>query len=116
VDPALPFFRVRTMTQVVDGAVATPRSLAGLLGGFAASGLMLAAIGLFGVLSHAVGLRTREIGVRLAIGATPRQMLAMVIGEGLVQAGLGLVLGLGLTAAASRLSAGLLYGVTASLG
>jgi len=110
----MPFYQVRTMEQVVDGSVATPRSLAWLLSGFALSGLMLAAIGVFGVLSHAVSQRTREIGVRLAIGASPGRVLGMILAEGLTQVGIGLVLGVALALAMSRLLSGLLFGVTVS--
>jgi putative ABC transport system permease protein len=113
-DAEMPFYQVRTMEQVVDGSVATPRSLAWLLSGFALSGLMLAAIGVFGVLSHAVSQRTREIGVRLAIGASPGRVLGMILAEGLTQVGIGLVLGVALALAMSRLLSGLLFGVTVS--
>jgi putative ABC transport system permease protein len=68
----------------------------------------------FGVLSHSVSQRTQEIGVRMAIGASPTQMLRMVIGEGITQVAVGLVLGIGLALAASRLLSGLLYGVSVS--
>jgi putative ABC transport system permease protein len=111
-DSEMPFYQVRTMNQIVESSIATPRSLAWLLSGFAASGLLLAAIGVFGVLSHAVNQRTQEIGVRMAIGASPSQMLRMVIGEGLLQVSLGLLLGLGLALATSQLVSGLLFGVT----
>jgi putative ABC transport system permease protein len=111
IDAELPLFQVRTMEQVVDAAVAAPRSIAWLLSMMALSGLLLAAIGVFGVLSHAVGQRTREIGVRMAIGASPTGMLRMVLGEGLVQAGFGLALGMGLSIVMSRLLSGLLFGV-----
>jgi putative ABC transport system permease protein len=112
-DPNLPLFQVRTMAQVVDAAVATPRSMAWLLSVFAVSALMLAAIGVFGVMSHAVSQRTREIGVRMAIGASPHRVLGAILGEGLTQVGLGLVLGAVLSLLTARLLSGLLYGVTA---
>lgn len=111
-DSEMPFYQVRTMEEVVDASVATPRSLAWLLSGFAASGLLLAAIGVFGVLSHAVSQRTQEIGVRMAIGASPAEVLGMILREGLVQVGLGLVVGLGLAVGTSQLVSGLLFGIT----
>jgi putative ABC transport system permease protein len=113
-DSEMPFYQVRTMNQIVESSVATPRSLAWLLSGFAASGLLLAAIGLFGVLSHAVSQRTQEIGVRMAVGASPGQVLWMVVGEGLMQVSLGLLVGLGLALATAQLLGGLLFGVTTS--
>ena len=101
------------MEQVVDAAVATPRSMAWLLSVFAVSALMLAAIGVFGVMSHAVSQRTREIGVRMAIGASPYRVLGAILGEGLTQVGFGLMLGAVLSLLTARLLAGLLYGVSA---
>lgn len=111
-DPEMPFYRVQTMEQIVDASVATPRSLAWLLSSFALSGLLLAAIGVFGVLSHAVTQRTREIGVRIAIGATPAQVLCMILGEGFVLLGLGIAAGIAIALGTARLLSGLLFGVT----
>lgn len=113
-DPEMPLFQVRTMAQVVDTSVAAPRSMAWLLSAFAASALLLAAIGVFGVMSHAVRQRTREIGVRMAVGASPSQMLRSILGEGLTQVGLGVVVGAALSLMTARLLSGLLYGVTAT--
>jgi putative ABC transport system permease protein len=113
-DPEMPFYQVQTMEQIVDASVATPRSLAWLLSSFALSGLILAAIGVFGVLSHAVTQRTQEIGVRMAIGASPTQVLRQVMSEGLIQVTIGIVVGTALALATSRLLAGLLFGVTAA--
>jgi ABC-type antimicrobial peptide transport system permease subunit len=111
-DPEMPFYRVQTMEQIVDASVATSRSLAWLLSSFALSGLLLAAIGVFGVLSHSVSQRTPEIGVRIAIGATPAQVLRMVLSEGLMQVGLGIAAGTVIALGMSRLLSGLLFGVT----
>ena len=113
IDPDMALFRVQTMEQVVDAAVQTPRSMAWLLSMFAIASLMLAAIGVFGVMSHAVSQRTREIGVRMAIGASPYRMLGSILGEGFTQVGLGLIAGVLLSVLTARLMAGLLFGVTA---
>lgn len=113
IDPDLALFRVRTMEQVVDASVATPRSMAWLLSMFAISALLLAAIGVFGVMSHAVSQRTREIGVRMAIGASPYRMLGAILGEGLAQVALGVVAGAVLSLITARLLSGLLFGVGA---
>jgi predicted permease len=112
-DPELALFSVRTMDQVVDAAVATPRSMAWLLSSFAVASLLLAAIGVFGVMSHAVSQRTREIGVRMAIGASPYRMLGAILAEGLTQVGLGLIAGVILSIVTARLLTGLLFGVSA---
>jgi ABC-type antimicrobial peptide transport system permease subunit len=113
IDPEMPLFQVRTMAQVIDTSVAAPRSMAWLLSAFAFSALMLAAIGVFGVMSHSVSQRTREIGVRMAIGASPNRVLGGILGEGLAQVALGLVLGAVLSLLTARLLAGLLFGVSA---
>jgi predicted permease len=113
-DPEMPFYRVQTMEQIVDTSVATPRSLAWLLSSFGLSGLLLAAIGVYAVLSQGVSQRTPEIGVRMAIGATPEQVLRMVLGEGLMQVGLGIMAGTAIAVGMTRLLSGLLFGVTTS--
>jgi putative ABC transport system permease protein len=112
VDPDMPLFQVRTMAQVIDTAVAGPRAMAWLLSGFALSALMLAAIGVFGVMSHAVSQRTREIGVRMAVGASPHRVLGGILGEGLMQVALGLIVGAALSLLTARLLSGLLFGVS----
>ncbi len=113
IDPEMPLFQVRTMAQVIDTSMAAPRSMAWLLSAFAGAALMLAAIGVFGVMSQAVSQRTREIGVRMAIGASPYRVLGGILGEGLAQVGLGLLLGVVVSLMTARLLAGLLYGVSA---
>ena len=87
--------------------------MAWLLSVFAMSALMLAAIGVFGVMSHAVSQRTREIGVRMAIGASPYRMLGAMLREGMTQVGLGVIVGALLSMIIARLLAGLLFGVSA---
>jgi putative ABC transport system permease protein len=111
VDPTLPIYNVRTMDEVFDRTVATQRLALVLLGVFAGLALLLAGVGLYGVLSYAVGRRTREFGVRLAIGATPGALLAHVLGGGLKLAALGLGLGLGGALGLAHLMRRLLYEV-----
>jgi putative ABC transport system permease protein len=111
-DPNLPVADVRTMDDVVGAALSTPRFTSMLLSTFAALALVLSAIGTYGVLSYIVSRRTREIGIRVAIGAGRGQVLTMVMSGGvslaLMGIGAGLVMALGMT----RVLRGLLYGVT----
>jgi putative ABC transport system permease protein len=113
VDPDMPLFQVRTLAQVIENSVAAPRSMAWLVSAFALSALLLAAIGVFGVLSHAVSQRTREIGVRMAVGASPQRVLGGILAEGLTQVALGLIVGAVLSLLTARLLSGLLFGVSA---
>jgi putative ABC transport system permease protein len=110
-DPDLPISNVRTMEAVLKGSVAEPRFYMMLLTAFAAVALLLAAIGIFGVMSYSVTQRTGEIGIRLALGAAPGNVLTLVVGQGagLIVAGTGLgILG---AFATTRLLSGLLFGV-----
>jgi putative ABC transport system permease protein len=113
-DPSLPVTDVRTMSSVVNATLSTPRFTGILLGAFAALALLLSAIGIYGVLSYLVSRRTREIGIRVAIGANRTDVLRMVIKSGLVLALAGIGLGVALAAGASRLMQGLLYEVRSS--
>jgi predicted permease len=110
-DPQLPMFRVRTMEQLAGDAVARPRLFLTLLGLFAAAAVLLAAVGIYGVLAQRVSQRTREIGLRLALGAERERVMRMVIGQAMSLAMVGLVLGFGLALGAGRLMRGLLFGV-----
>jgi len=114
IDPSVPVGDVRTMQQILDKEfLAYPRFRAVLLGGFAALALLLAAVGLYGVLAQLVAQRTREIGVRMALGARSNDVLAAIIREGMLLVGTGVVFGLGASWLLTRFLAALLYGVEA---
>jgi predicted permease len=113
-DPELPMADVRTMEQRLEGAVARPRVNMFLLGGFAGVALLLAGIGIYGVISQMVVQRTREIGIRMALGARSRDVMRLIIRQGIFPALVGIGLGLAAALAGSRLLESLLYGVTAT--
>jgi len=105
---------LQTMEEVVAHSTASPRFYLLLLGSFAAVALVLAAVGVYGVMSYSVARRRGEIGIRMALGARPRDVLALVMGESLGVAAAGAVSGLACALALTRLMSGLLYGVAAS--
>jgi putative ABC transport system permease protein len=111
-DPNMAVFNTETMQEHVDKSFLLPRISATLLGVFGAVGLTLAAIGLYGVMNFSVRRRTREIGIRMALGAEPGRVLAMVLRQGLTLAALGLVIGLGIALVLGRFTASLLYGIS----
>lgn len=113
-DPALPSNEFTTLDQIVDRAIAPRRLITGILSSFSSFALLLAAIGLYGVIAYSVGQRTREIGIRLAIGAQRGDVLRLVVGEGLRLAGVGVAAGLAAAFFVTRVLQSQLYGVTAS--
>ena len=111
-DPNLPIYNARTMEQVVGQSVSQPRFYMLLLSVFAATALLLSAIGIFGVMSSVVAQRTREIGIRIALGAAPRRVVRGVVGGALTLAMGGVALGLVGALAGARVLDTLLFGVT----
>jgi putative ABC transport system permease protein len=112
VDPDLPLDQVKTMDQLVDESLAGDRFATILFAAFAGVALLLAAIGIYGVMSFAVAQRTHEIGLRMALGAGPSQVLRLVLREGMMLALIGLVVGLGGTYFVGRVMKSILYQVT----
>jgi putative ABC transport system permease protein len=111
-EPTLPVFAVRTMEEVFDTTVTNQRIMLTLLSIFAGLALLLAAIGLYGVLSYIVGQRTREVGIRMALGATAASVRQLMLGQGLRLAAVGLGLGLLASIALGRFMGSLLYAVS----
>jgi predicted permease len=113
VDPLIPVRALDPMTQIVGETTSLPRLYATLVGLFAAAALLLAALGVYGVMAYAVAQRQREIGVRLALGAEPSGIRRMILGEGGRLALLGVVIGLGAATLTGQLIGRLLFGVSA---
>jgi len=113
VDRGVPVFDIRPMREIVSRSLATRSFAVTLLVSFAAVALLLAVIGLYGVLSYAVAQRTSELGVRFALGATPGHVVRMVLGDGLRLVAAGVAVGAVAGAMAARLMAGLLFGIRA---
>jgi macrolide transport system ATP-binding/permease protein len=111
-DASLPLYNLQTLAQQKNGSLYTERLAAALLTLFGSLAMVLAAIGLYGVLLFAVTARTREMGIRLSQGAQPRDLLTLVIGQGMQLTLIGLILGVGASFALTRLLARLLFGVS----
>ncbi|HYY96897.1 MAG TPA: ABC transporter permease [Pyrinomonadaceae bacterium] len=114
VDEGLPVYDARPMAELVAASVAQRRFATWALAGFAAAALLLAAAGLYGVVSYSVTQRTQEIGVRMALGARAGDIFRLVVGQGLLLAGIGVAVGLGASLALTRVLAGMLFGVSAA--
>jgi putative ABC transport system permease protein len=113
-DPSLPIYDVLTLDDRVDAALARPRFNAALLTAFASAALLLAAIGVYGVMAYSISSRVREIGVRVALGADARRVISLLLGEGLRLAGIGAAIGGVATLVTARLLQGLIVGVSAT--
>jgi putative ABC transport system permease protein len=113
-DPALPLYDVKTLEEHMGVSLFPARVAASLLGGFGLLALLLAAMGVYGVVSYSVAQRTREIGIRLALGARARDVLRLVAGRGMALVTAGLVAGLAVSLILTRFMEGVLYGVSAT--
>ncbi|MGE5323533.1 MAG: FtsX-like permease family protein, partial [Actinomycetota bacterium] len=111
IDPGLPVFNVVSMNDILDRSLASRRFSADLVGGFAGLAMLLASIGIYGLLAYMVGQRSREIGLRIALGAQRADVLRLVMGKGVVLAGLGIAAGVIFSASTASMMASLLYGV-----
>ena len=109
VDPNQPVANVQTLKEIVKKSLSQRRFILALIGGFAGAALLLAAIGLYGVMGYAVSQRTREIGVRMALGARQRDVISMVIGQGMRIVLIGLAVGMIGAVGLSRLLQGFLF-------
>lgn len=112
VDPQIPVATIRPMNEVVSASVASQRFVVLLMGIFASSALFLTAVGLYGVLNYQVSQRRQEIGVRMALGARPRDVMKLIVGQGLLLTVIGICLGLAGALAGTRVIANLLFGVS----
>ncbi len=114
IDPAEPLTRVRTLRDVLESSIAPRRFNTFLLAIFACAALLLSSIGLYGVISYSVGQRTHEIGIRMALGGQPRDILHVILGQGLKLLAIGLAVGLAASLVLTRLMSNLLYGVSST--
>jgi ABC-type antimicrobial peptide transport system permease subunit len=112
IDPAMPVGETWTVDSTVDRALSARRFMLGVLGAFGIAALLLAVLGVYGVLSHSVAERETEMGIRMALGASGPTVVRSVLGRTVALAGLGVVAGAVLSLIATRLLASLLYGVS----
>jgi predicted permease len=111
IDKNIPIYNVRTLDQVLDNSLAKQRGFMYLMGALAGLALLLALLGIYGLISYSVAQRTHELGVRIALGATPVDLLRMVVKQGVVLALAGVVIGVSISVAITRFISDLLFGV-----
>ncbi|HEX9637609.1 MAG TPA: FtsX-like permease family protein, partial [Acidobacteriota bacterium] len=113
-DPELPITQVATIDELMADSLETPRYLSLLVGAFALVALVLSVIGIYGVTSHFVQQRSKDIGIRIALGGAPARVLKLVVGQGMRTAGLGLIAGLGAAWMLTRYLTSLLFEIQAT--
>jgi len=114
VDPTLPLSGISSMEEVIGNSVAQPKLTMQFVGVFAGFALLLAVVGIYGVMAYTVSARSQEMGIRVALGARPVDILRLVVGQGMRMTLIGLILGVTISLALTRLLASLLYGVQAT--
>jgi putative ABC transport system permease protein len=114
VDPNLPISGILSMDDVIAGSVAQPRIIMQFVGVFAGLALMLAAVGIYGVMAYSVTTRKQEMGIRMALGARPGDIFRLVVGQGMRMTLLGVTLGVAASLGLTRLISSLLFGVHAT--
>jgi putative ABC transport system permease protein len=114
INPELPVFNVRTMAELMSASMARRQFSLFLMSVFAVSALLLAALGIYGVMAFVVGQRAQEFGLRLALGAKPRDIIGLAFRPGLILTATGTIVGLGASIIVTRLMSSLLFGVSAS--
>ena len=114
VDPALPILKIDTVDEQLADVLAPDRLIAGLAAFFGAVAVLLSCLGLYGLVAHMTARRTSEIGIRMALGASGREIRSMIVAEGLGLVAVGVVIGVPLTLAAPRLASARLFGVSAA--
>jgi ABC-type transport system, involved in lipoprotein release, permease component len=114
VEPNLPVPNLQTVTDTIGTSLYGPRLGAWLLGGFGVVGVLLATVGIYGVLSFSTARRTREIGIRLALGATTRNVFTLIVRDGMLLVFVGIAIGIAVSLLVARSLANFLYGVAPS--
>src|SRR5262249_44457805 len=110
-DPAIVVYRVSTMTELIGGQTARSRFTGWLMAIFGGAALIVAMIGIYGVMAYSVSRRVQEIGIRVALGAARGDVMRLIVGRGMALIGIGLTIGAGAAAVLSRLMGSLLYGI-----
>jgi putative ABC transport system permease protein len=114
IDPTLPLYGIRNMENVVSESLAQPRLISQITGVFAGFALLLAAIGIYGVMACSVAARKQEMGIRVALGARSADIVWLVVGQGMRMTLIGVAIGVAVSLALTRLLANLLFGVPAT--